>query len=260
MSLVACKIGSLFDDGKEKASGSSASTQGGIVLAPGQGTKVNGRSNVPTLDEWGQAPEVTVRRSSALGCSTKMVREWLRVSCSGKNDSGGTPTTLVIERGGNSAEMFTFASGGVTSLVIPFVEGLDLEAAFAWTDRTEKFLSRWPRGAPKPSLMGEFVATRTPPPACVDCRDAGDEARAKAQGRACCAPKTCRRREDCAGSQVCCTTNVPKGGGVCRAECDLANSALVCNADADCRPLPRALGGGRTRCRAHPAGVKACQP
>ena len=68
--------------------------------------------------------EVTVKGSSALNCETKIVREYLRVSCRGKNDSGGTPTAVKVTRGGRG-EVFTFASPGVTSLIVPFVSGVE---------------------------------------------------------------------------------------------------------------------------------------
>ena len=40
-----------------------------------------GRTTPPTIAEWGSVGEVSVRNSSSLGCETKMVREWLRVTC-----------------------------------------------------------------------------------------------------------------------------------------------------------------------------------
>lgn len=76
-------------------------------------------------------------KPSALNCETKIVRQYLRVSCHGKNDSDGTPTSLRIGKGGRG-EAYTFASGGITSLVVPFVEGTDLEAEFSWTDKSHK--------------------------------------------------------------------------------------------------------------------------
>jgi hypothetical protein len=120
-----------------------------------------GRSPVPTNAEWSSAPEITVRGSSALGCSTKAMREWLRVSCSGKNDSGGTPTAVTVESGSKS-EMFTFASNNVTSLVMPFREGTDAVANFAWTNKSHRFQSKWPRGAPQPTIYGEFLGAPVP--------------------------------------------------------------------------------------------------
>jgi hypothetical protein len=124
------------------------------VVAPPPG----GRSAVPSLDEWNaQTKEVAVTHSSKLNCETKMVREWLRVSCRGKNFSGGTPTGVTVTRGGGRGDEFAFAGNEVASLVVRFVEGVDLEARFTWTDRSHVLRVFWPRGAPEPPPKGEFL-------------------------------------------------------------------------------------------------------
>jgi hypothetical protein len=121
-----------------------------------------GRSPMPTLFEWnGQQKEVTVKGSSALHCETKIVREYLRVSCHGKNDTGGTPTGVVIQKGGRG-EAITFMSPGVTSLVLPFVEGIDFAADFSWTDKSHKLVVSWPRGNQKPVVVGVFEGAKSP--------------------------------------------------------------------------------------------------
>lgn len=98
-----------------------------------------GRSPEPTPAEWSAVREVTVQGSSALGCETKMVREWLRVSCRGKNDTGGTPTTIAITKGAG-IDRYTFAAAGLTSLLVPFVDGTDVEATFSWTDKSHRLV------------------------------------------------------------------------------------------------------------------------
>ena len=115
------------------------------------------RSNVPTVDEWNAVTkEVTVTGSSKLNCETKMVREWLRVSCRGKKQSGGTPTTVTVTKGDQKGDVYTFAASGVTSLVLRFVEGVDLDATFQWTDATHALHVKWPKGAPEPAAKGVF--------------------------------------------------------------------------------------------------------
>jgi len=117
---------------------------------------------MPTLDEWSsQRKEVTVKGSSALGCETKMVREYLRVSCRGKNDSGGTPTNAKVTKGGRG-EALTFAAVGVTSLIVPFVEGTDFAADFSWTDKSHPLVVKWARGAPRPVVVGVFEGAKSP--------------------------------------------------------------------------------------------------
>jgi hypothetical protein len=116
---------------------------------------------VPSLEEWNAVGEVTVKGSSALSCETKMVREWFRVSCRGKNDSGGTPTTVKVTKGGG-AGTYAYAVGGVTSLVTPYIDGTDLEAVFSWTDKSHKLVLSWPKGASKPPIHGVFEGAKSP--------------------------------------------------------------------------------------------------
>jgi hypothetical protein len=120
-----------------------------------------GRSPVPSLAEYAAAREVTVKGSSALKCETKVIREWLRVRCQGKNDTGGTPTAVTVVRGGRG-ETITFAGGGVTNLITPVLEGTDFEARFSWTDKSHPLLVKWPAGTPHPIVVGEFAGAASP--------------------------------------------------------------------------------------------------
>ena len=123
---------------------------------------VPGRSAVPSLAEWNAVTkEVTVKGSGALNCETKMVREWLRVSCRGTNDSGGKPTRVRVVFGGGPGTL-SFASGGVTSLVTRFVEGLKLRADFSWTDKSHPLTLSWPRGTAMPVVLGAFKGAQSP--------------------------------------------------------------------------------------------------
>lgn len=127
-----------------------------------------GRSAIPTLAEWdSQQKEVTVKGSSALSCETKVVREYLRVSCRGKNDTGGTPTNVVVKKGGHG-EAFTYVGAGITSLVVPFVEGIDFAADFSWTDKSHTLSVAWPRGSARPVVVGVFEGAKSPLDASFD--------------------------------------------------------------------------------------------
>ena len=143
---------STMPSGSQSATTQSAPTE--INLPPG-------RSKVPTLEEWNAVGEVTVKGSSALSCETKMVREWFRASCRGNNDSGGRPTTVEVTKGGG-AGTYAYTVAGVTSLVTAFVEGTQLEAVFSWTDKSHKLVLSWPKGAPKPPILGVFEGAKSP--------------------------------------------------------------------------------------------------
>jgi hypothetical protein len=137
-----------------KAAATASEAPKAAVLPPG-------RTAAPTLAEWTtQKKEVTVKGSSALKCETKMVREYLRISCHDKNDTGGTPTNVQVTKGGREA--LTFSAGGVTSLIIPYVEGTHLEATFSWTDKGYPLTIEWPKGAKMPTVLGAFAGARSP--------------------------------------------------------------------------------------------------
>lgn len=120
-----------------------------------------GRTKVPAIAEFAAAREVTVKGSSALRCETKMVREWLRVTCRGTNDTGGTPTAVTV-LGGGRGEAITYAAGGVTSVMVPVLEGTEFSAKFSWTDKSHLLVVKWPHGAPKPIILGEFQGAASP--------------------------------------------------------------------------------------------------
>jgi prepilin-type processing-associated H-X9-DG protein len=86
-----------------------------------------------------------------------MIREWLRISCRGTDDTGGTPTSVQVKRGADPNTYYTFADGHVTSLVLPYVDGINVEALFSWTDKSKKLLIAWPHGAPLPVVKARFV-------------------------------------------------------------------------------------------------------
>ncbi len=130
-----------------------------VAVTPGKEATpfIGSRSSVPSTAEWNaQTREVVVRGSSALNCETKMVREWLRISCRGKNQTGGEPTGVVVSKGGGRGDDFVFTGNKVASLVVRFVPGVDLEARFSWTNKSSTCRVWWPRGAPEPPYKGTF--------------------------------------------------------------------------------------------------------
>ena len=145
---------------KATASASNTATAPSSSAAV-QKVNMEGRSKIPTLEEWHAVKEITVKGSSALSCETKMVREWFRVLCRGKNDTGGKPTALRVIAGGGPGT-FHYVSGGVVSLVSPFVEGTQLKAVFSWTDKSHDLILSWSPGAPKPTIIGVFEGAKSP--------------------------------------------------------------------------------------------------
>lgn len=138
------------------ATSEAAPSASGSAPAP-TATSLPGHSPVPTTAEWEAASEVTVTNSSKLGCETKALREWVRVSCKGQNENGGKPDGVSVYKGNEKNEVFMFTSIGLASLVFPFATGTDVEAKFEWNDgKSSKFTSQWPAGSPKPAAYGKF--------------------------------------------------------------------------------------------------------
>jgi hypothetical protein len=117
--------------------------------APGLG---GGRTTPPTIGEWSSVGEVTVRNSSALGCETKMVREWLRVTCR-TLQKDNAPTGVQVIRPSGDHEYFVFNSASVASLVMPVRSGVDAEARYTWPKwGTRTLRVTWAAGAPSASM------------------------------------------------------------------------------------------------------------
>jgi len=162
------------DDGDDvpsaTPSASTTSTEGAVPTqpsaeppAPTESAQpaLPGRSPTPTDQEWStQTATLVVVNASRLGCETKQVREWVRVECDEKTQTGGTPTAVTVVRGGEKSDTFTSAQNGRTALIFPHHEGTNLESTFAWTDSTSSFKSVWLKGAPKPFAVGAFSEPR----------------------------------------------------------------------------------------------------
>lgn len=104
------------------------------------------RSKVPTVAEWDAVTrEIRVARSTPLGCETKMVREWVRISCRNHNDSGGKPTTVATKTAGG-VEAYLFQKNNITSVVLPVLRGKYYDAVFSWTDKRQLLAVDWRSG------------------------------------------------------------------------------------------------------------------
>lgn len=111
------------------------------------------RSKVPTLAEWDAVGEITVPLSTPLGCETKMVREWLRVSCKGKSTRGGKPGNVTKQNGCSGETLLFSKMEQTTSMVSPVLRGKSCEVRFTWTNDKAAWLNvDWPAGTPRPVI------------------------------------------------------------------------------------------------------------
>lgn len=112
-------------------------------------------SQPPTVAEWASVTrEVAVRGSSALGCETKMLREWLRVSCRKQGNDAPLDVRTTREEGQQSFLFHT--RGSLTSVVVQVVKGKDYRARYTWDSRGRQWganlVVAWPASAARPSL------------------------------------------------------------------------------------------------------------
>ncbi len=104
------------------------------------------RSPLPKTADWDGANALTVPGTSTLGCEVKLSKEWIRVSCRGANDSGGTPSAVEAQGCGNDAYTFANPRTKVASVVMPVVKGRKCQAVFSWTDKKKTFVLDWSTG------------------------------------------------------------------------------------------------------------------
>jgi hypothetical protein len=118
-----------------------------VIPAPG--------SAPPSVAEWDAVTrEVTVAGSSALHCQTKMLREWLRVSCV-KHANDAPYDVTSVRTDGQEAHVFK-SPGAVTSVVVQVVRGKEYRAHFTWSSGATvwgaELAVSWPAAAAKPIL------------------------------------------------------------------------------------------------------------
>lgn len=130
-------------------------------------------SEPPTAAEWASAPLVSLEGGAGHPCTAKMARDWLRVSCEEKDDTGGRPVDIRVA-GGRPLEkrtgtkgishaawktpsgvVYTAVGDTLMSLVCRLVDGLRVEARFEWTDRSADLHVRQAPGAAVPAARFE---------------------------------------------------------------------------------------------------------
>lgn len=116
------------------------------------GIPTSGTSKPPTVAEWGAVGEITVRHSTPLNCETKLVREWLRVSCRTSDSSANQVQGVKLSRGNDSGGIPPFVKKGVASIVTQVKPGIDADWTFEWSQWGKRVLTvKWPHGAPAPT-------------------------------------------------------------------------------------------------------------
>jgi hypothetical protein len=117
------------------------------------------KSNPPTVAEWGSASEInTVGANSApKNCFMKIVREWLKVNCSGKIERVDEKDGL----GKQDVDHFeSIKPGASADYVIRLRKGVSVKAKIIRADDAASLFVNWPGGAPKPATIALQAAPR----------------------------------------------------------------------------------------------------
>ena len=124
-----------------------------------------GRSAVPSAWEWERSTERVVKGSSAAGCETKQIREWLKVTClKGKE---WAPAGVEVVAGGEGDAHGI--SGGDTAVVLaPVVVGKNVRARFYWQTHTQDLIVQWPADAEQATVQFEARQPKSTPPVVSD--------------------------------------------------------------------------------------------
>lgn len=129
------------------------------IPRPGGGLP-EGRTPVPEPDEFLHETESTVRGSTAAGCVTHLVHEWMRISC--REAARNHPTGVTVVSGGHG-EAMSVTTEEATTLTAPLFAGEDFVADFHYTDRTLRLTVHWPEGAEAPEAsFGEPLPAALP--------------------------------------------------------------------------------------------------
>ncbi|MDP1824073.1 MAG: hypothetical protein Q8L48_12550 [Archangium sp.] len=119
-----------------------------------------GRTWPPTEDEWKATGECTVKGSSAAGCVTKLLREWLWVDCGDE----AHPVTSLTPTAGGHGDVWAVRDEGHGKLLIPILEGDAARVQFDWKKTSRELQLDFPKGG---KLTMAFAAPKPVTPAPV---------------------------------------------------------------------------------------------
>jgi hypothetical protein len=119
----------------------------------------DGVSKPPTVAEWSAASQINTvgANSEAKDCFMKLVREWLKVNCSGK-------IVAVEEKDGfGKQDVDHFESvklGTSADYVIRLRKGISIKAKIRRESDSAALFVNWPGGAPKPTIIALQAAPK----------------------------------------------------------------------------------------------------
>lgn len=115
-------------------------------------TFTEGKSKVPTIKEWKDAPIVEIRHARSLWCEAKVVREWLRMSCRSAELSPNQVGRVFHDQN-PVGEAYLFNGERVTSAVVAVRPGTDVRLTYTWSKWGDRVLTvKHPKDAAAPQI------------------------------------------------------------------------------------------------------------
>ncbi|UQA57671.1 alginate O-acetyltransferase AlgX-related protein [Polyangium aurulentum] len=185
-----------------------------------------GRSWLPTEEEFVHHKEMTVTGSSAAGCETKKVREWLRLRCRQVGVVGPRPKGARVVSGGHGDALISL-HGDVLTMLVPILPGDTLEAELYWQGEARTLRIEWPEKDMPIWRDGRHIS---------DARPAGDPPEVP---------------DAAAVAKICACQEKLRGPGSCNALIASPEPACVAAYGDDCEKLLACAAG-------HPLAMPTC--
>lgn len=120
-------------------------------------------SQLPTVLDWKRSgQDVQVDGAQELGCQAQMIREWIRLSCTGDKGELGKPQgAKTVQQAGAPAYIFARA-GEAVRIETQVVPGRTYQAELTWDDGQRVFEISWPKGHLRPQVRFTDAAAAAP--------------------------------------------------------------------------------------------------
>lgn len=107
----------------------------------------------PSDADWDAAKEVNVSGSGALGCQTKVIEPWFRMTCEGK----GAFSSVEVEKGRRATQTQASVVDGKLSFLTPYVEESSARVKLVRANGTHYLRIAWGKGK-RPIQVGAITA------------------------------------------------------------------------------------------------------
>lgn len=120
-------------------------------------------SSLPVPAQWNAVREINVAGSTAAGCETKRIREWVRILCIPRDYGDLASVPQKIEVGEHRARrVMTMVMPASAALTVAMAPGDSLTATFTWKHATRKLEMSWAKDAASPTAAFQVLREERP--------------------------------------------------------------------------------------------------